>query len=204
MRRLSFLLIMPILIAACASQPTPTPEPMFTQAPTETIDVSFQLTPVQPFSELATNAAENAILITPPVAGTLLIADNRQTPNYTPAPLDFTLVGFTRLSGLGGERLYVIAESNGTLTVNDEVRQISVSDLDRIRVALDTLRVYDIQGVFTAPGVAAETTRYSITVNGTRGAISIDGVDGYIPAELQVVFDLMLEIAQPIPSAPAS
>ena len=193
MRRLLMLIPLVALLAACGGNADPTPTATFTAAPETTQDLAA-FTPAQPFSELATTAAENAVLITPPVAGTLNRADNTQMP------IDFNIVSFSRSGGITGERLTVIAQSDGTLMVNDETRQISDIDLQRIQTALETLQIYDIQGVFTAPGGSADIYYYTIGVNSSRGAISIEAQDGYVPPELQAVFDLMLQLAEPLPT----
>jgi len=202
MRPSALLLLVVLLIAAaCTGQAQPTPTA--TSAPTD--EPAAALTPPQPFSELATSAAENAILITPPVAGTLSVADSRQTPDFTRAPLDFALVRFIREQGIDGELLIITVESSGVLTVNGESREIADLDLERVRMAFEMLQIYEIQGVFTIPGAPADAARYNLAISGSRGAVSIDAIEGYVPSELQTVFDLMLDIAQPLPNAePAS
>ncbi len=176
-----------IAAAACTGQATPTPTAT-TPPPTETAP---EVTAPPDSSEmLATTAAENQVVLTPVPVGTLSVADNSGTPNYTPAPLDFDTVVFARYGGITGERVIVRLYSDGRLTIDDVEYQVSPDEVEAIRAVLDQLQFYDVRGTFTGPAAQPDAYQYSIGVSGSRGAKTITLQEGYIPPEMQAVVDM--------------
>ncbi len=184
MRLLVFVLV--IAVSACTSEPTPAPTntaPPTSEAPPEVT------APPDSSGVLATTAAENQVVITPVPVGTVSIADNSGTPNFTPAPLDFTTVVYARYGGITGERTIVRLFSDGRLVIDDAEYQVTPAEVESIRAALDRIQFYDIRGTFSGPAVQPDAYQYSIGVSGSRGALTITMQEGYIPPELQGIID---------------
>lgn len=187
-----------IAAAACTGQATPTPTAT-TPPPTET--APEVTAPPDSAEVLATTAAENQVVVTPVEVGTLSVADNSGTPNYTPAPLDFDSVVFARYGGITGERVIVRLYSDGRMTIDDVEYQVSPGEVEAIRAALDQLQFYDVRGTFTGPSAQPDAYQYSIGVSGSRGAKTITMQEGYIPPELQVVVDQFAQFIASIQQA---
>ncbi|MFN8527649.1 MAG: protealysin inhibitor emfourin [Anaerolineae bacterium] len=198
MRALRLLVVsIGLAAAACTGTPSPTPEPpTASPVPAATAEVTQEL----PFSELATNAADNAILITPQIPGTLSVIDHSSTPNYTPEALQFDLVQLVRSGGIAGQTLQIRLSRTGALEVDGTVvTTVDAATVEQIRVLLDNIHFYDMTGAFTGPNAQPDAYRYSIAVLGPRGAYSVEAQDGYIPPELQSILDAILVLVPPQP-----
>lgn len=189
LRALCFTLV--IAAAACTSEPTPTATPV-TPPPT---DIPAEVTtPPDAAIQLATQAASNQIIITPPPVGTVRIDDHSGTPNYTPVPFDFQMVTFTRSGGITGELIIMRLYSDGRLQINDAESRLDPAQVEAVRAALDQVQFFDIQGTFTGPDSLPDAYQYSLGVLGSRGAVTISLQDGYIPPELQPIIEMFVQL----------
>jgi len=167
-----------LVLAACsgAPQPTATPVPP-TVEPTN---------PITDDSALATLAAT----IGAPAAGTMFVPDDQETPNApTAAPTVIDSLFFTQSGGIVGLTQTIQLKADGTLIRDGETSTVSTADVQRIAALLDEIHFFELEGIFTGPGSAADAYRYSLSVNGANGSRMITSEDGMTPPELYEVFD---------------
>ncbi|MDX2163338.1 MAG: hypothetical protein SF162_18615 [bacterium] len=197
-RRFCLTLTLAALALTAACSPA-APEPTATAAVTEAIEATAEFTPEAPFSQISTLAAENAVLITPAAPGTVVYQDTTQTPNFTPSPFSFDVVTFTREGGLDGEMLIIRLYSDGRLEINDTPAEtrVSAAQVEAIRTQLEALDLFRLGGSFTAPNARPDTVYYNIGLATSEGAITVPAQEGFVPPEMQQVFDALLALVPP-------
>jgi hypothetical protein len=174
-----------LILAACGGAPEPTATPL---PPTQTPIPSA--TP-EPTATLAPNVIQARTLEVPP-AGTLIITPlgNTQTP---PPPFTFDIVYFNMMGGSTGVTLEISIDSEGNVTRSNTTSTTTPEVVESIRAALAAINFFGMQGQFDG-SAPADAYRYAIRVEGSQGSRGFSATQGYIPPELQNVFDLLLAL----------
>ncbi len=186
--RIVFLaaVIAALLMAACTNAPSPT------------------ATLVPPTAEPPTNAppvgqGENPLPDLPtdifvPVPGTLIIPD-QLTPNApTAEPITIDRLSYTQTGGITGATTTIILTGDGALTRNGQSSTVTQDDLHKIAALLDGIHFFDLQGIFTGPSSAADTYRYTLTVDSGSRSRTVTSQDGMTPPELHQVYNAIINL----------
>lgn len=167
-----------IILAACSGAPQPTATPVPPTAEPSNPGISD--------SELAALAAT----LSAPAASTLVIPDEQETPNApTAVPIVIDSLFFAQAGGIAGISLTIELHGDGTLIRDGETSTVSAEDVQQIAAQLDQIHFYDLQGIFTGPGSAADAYRYSLSVSSDTGSRTITSEDGMTPPELYAIYD---------------
>lgn len=179
-------LIWVVILAACG-----TPQPTATPAPTATPEPSPM--PTDPLAELP-------MTVEVPIAGTLRPGGGVPQPNTTPIPFSFDELVYAQSGGLTGRTVVIRLFSDGRVLRDDAESTVSREVVDTIKGLLERIDFYNMQGIFTGPGVGADRFRYSLEVIGPLGSRTISAQDGLTPPELMDVFEAISQLgveAQP-------
>lgn len=177
-----------LVLAACSGAPAPTATPV---PPTAT-QAAPEVGEIVPESALSTLAAT----VGAPPPGTLAIAQ-QETPNApTPMPIRIDSLYFTQTGGIAGTTLTIELRSDGTLIRDGATSTVTPEQIQQIATLLDGIQFFSIQGIFAGPSGAADTYRYSLTVDAPNGSKSITSEDGMTPPELYQVYDAIRALNQ--------
>jgi hypothetical protein len=175
-----------VLVALAACSPAPAPTSTATPVP-PTSTVIPAGTPV-PLAEIA-----QTVVI--PAPGQLGYIDTSGTPPPL-TPIVFTLdqIQFEVIDNSNGERSLIDIFADGSVTRDGSAYTADPAQVQALIDQLEAIRIYDVQGIFTGSNTSAGPVSYYLTVSGPLGSRSIATQDGFIPPELQAVFDAILAI----------
>lgn len=181
--RIPLLLLMLLALTACGAAATPTPTPTLTPIPAPTATATFAV-PTDVLGEIART-------VTVPTPGTLE-ANAMSMTNEPEVPLTFGQVVFTQSGGPASIQSMVSLQADGTLMREGVlVGTVSPERVEEVRAALDAIRFFSINGIFTGGSTRTDAYSYSLRVDGDEGSKTLYAQDGLTPPELISVFTLL-------------
>jgi hypothetical protein len=184
-RKLNGMLItaLALLLAACGAPAQPTPTITPTPIPSATPEPTATIAPV------VLHARTQDVIL----PGTLEVRAN-PAGTLTPAPeFTFTQLDFAQTGGVTGATLAISVTGDGVMNYNGVESTLSPEKLEALRAALEAINFFGLQGGFTGIG-SSDAYSYTLTVESAAGSRTLRATEGYIPDQLQSLFDLIMDL----------
>lgn len=202
------LLVLSLVMTACATPATPaatsTPGPVdaaSTPEPAQSTNEGTQIVPTpQEAGLVATLALGSPVTLSAPGQALLPEATEPVDPNQPPA--QFQSLTFTMRRGIEGLETMIELSADGTLTRDGVVSALPATELDAVRSALNTLRLYDVAATFTGPVQRDDAHYYGFTLITTNGDERfISAMEQFTPAQYLRFFNALAQLGlQPFPA----
>lgn len=174
-----------VLLLAVACQQIPDASIAVTASSEATEEATPEIRPTDPI--------DAAIGELPP-PGTAVIPVT-EDPSTDLSQNAFTIIFYEEQGGLDDTSLVLEIHADGRVVRNGVESQITPAEIARLTDALIEASFFNLQGVFTQPGVGSDVYSYALTVTLEDGSESrIDAQDGYTPPELQRLFSAIRQV----------
>lgn len=189
------ILVLSLLVAACANNPPPAPTQPSNQASTNAPPSPAGNTPTAPTTVPMADATiqfqqreYGTAQVDLPIPGTLVKGAATEDPN---ANVLFDSITLQQTGGVAGKPVTIEVLGDGSVTRDNTKSKISADQVKKLNDRLNSLNFFGLEGIFSDAGTRPDALHYNLTVVKGGDARAIDVDEGLAPAELLGLIQLI-------------